>query len=352
MDMEKSLSDKTEYIFADYFRLICAIGIVALHLDPFYDINEYANIFVGSVLTRLCVPFFFLLSGFFLKDKLSDWSRLKKYVSHLIKLYIVYTILYLPVIYHESRDNGKPFAEDAVGFIRKFFFVGSYGQLWYFLALIFAVVFLYVLITRIRLGQNAMMAITISLFLIGLFFRVYDKPIRDEVDEIGIVALYDSVFSTTRNGLFFGFPFVYWGNLIWKKNLKIERNRCGLLFGLSLGLLTLEAVFVRNVIGARQLDMLFLLPVTSVTFVIYVLSKKKGSSKQYIAIWCRKMSVLIFGFHLLINFCIDGLFERIGYSVNSFLQFMIVLMINTILAMIVIFVSEKKYGYWIEKVFL
>lgn len=348
MDMKKSLSDKTEYIFADYFRLICAIGIVALHLDPFYDINEYANFFVGSVLTRLCVPFFFLLSGFFLKDKLSDWSRLKKYVLHLIKLYIVYTILYLPVIYRESKDNGKPFAEDVVGFIRKFFFVGSYGQLWYFLALIFAVVFLFVLLSKIRLDQKAMMVISIALFLVGLFFRVYDKPIRDVVDEICIVALYDSVFKTTRNGLFFGAPFVYWGNLIWKKNISVDGKKMGQLLGVSMILLTAEAVFVRNVIGAKELDMLLILPISAVLLVLIVLSKNEDLSSQGKAIWCRKLSVLIFGLHLLVNFVLNRIFDRCGIDINSLEHFIIVLLISFIFAFSIIFVSKKKYGHWIE----
>ena len=352
MDMGKNFINKTEYIFADYFRLICAIGVVALHLDPFYDINKSIDFFVGSVLTRLCVPFFFIVSGFFLKDKFDDWSRLKKYVGHLIKLYVVYSMLYLPVNYYEYKEDGRMLGEMFGDFFRKFFFVGSYGQLWYFLALIFASLFLYLLITIFGLNDKLMMTITVILFLMGLFFRVYDKPIRDAVDEIKIVALYDSIFKTTRNGLFFGTPFVYWGNLIWKKKIDVNRKKCGLLFGIAMLAFTAEAIFVRNIIGARQLDMLLLLPVTSILFVVLVLSKEKEIEKHNFSIWCRKLSVLVFGFHMLINFCINRIVKFVESDINSLCLFFVVLIVNILLGILLIFFSKRKYGKWIEKVFL
>ena len=352
MDMEKGLSNKTEYIYADYFRLICAIGIVALHLDPFYDINEYVNFFVGSVLTRLCVPFFFLLSGFFLKDKLLDWKRVKKYVGHLLKLYLVYTIFYLPVIYGEYKDNGTPLWENIFSFFKKLIFVGSYGQLWYFLALIFAVLFLYLMMTQFGLGKKPMMIITIILFLVGLFFRVYDKPIRETVDAIRVVELYDNVFKTTRNGLFFGTPFVYWGNLIWKNKISIDRKKSFIYFWISLVALTIEAVFVRRVIGARQLDMLILLPMTSVFLVIIVLSKETDSLKQRFGMWCRKMSVYIFGFHLLLFQIIGWIAERKQMDINSMSMFCLTIVLNFILGGILIVLSENRYFQWIKKTFL
>ena len=352
MQMKNNISEKTEYIYADYFRLICAIGIVALHLDPFSDINKYANFFVGSVLTRLCVPFFFLLSGFFLKDKLNDWNKLSRYVLHLIKLYLVYTILYLPVNYFEYKDNGKSFLDDVLNLVKKFFFVGSYGQLWYFLALIFATFFLYVLVSKLQVNDKAMMVITTVLFVIGLFFRVYDKPIRDIVDEIRIVALYDSIFKTTRNGLFFGLPFVYWGNLIWKKKLVVERKKCGFLFVITVALLTLEALFAHNVIGASQLDMLLLLPISSILFVIIVLSKNIDYSKESVGVWCRKASVLIFGFHLLINFVLSRCAENNGVEFGSIQRFIIVVAVNVLISIIVIFSGRFRLLSWIEKVLL
>ena len=36
----KRLDEKTEFIAVDFFRLLFAIGIVALHLAPMQDINE------------------------------------------------------------------------------------------------------------------------------------------------------------------------------------------------------------------------------------------------------------------------------------------------------------------------
>ena len=336
--MEKGLSNKTEYIYADYFRLICAIGIVALHLDPFYDINEYVNFFIGSVLTRLCVPFFFLLSGFFLKDKLLNWGRLSKYVVYLIKLYSIYTILYLPIVFYEFKDNGKSIGEDILDFIKKFLFVGSYGQLWYFLALIFAVVFLYLVKTKLALSDKMLTFVCIILYLIGLFFRVYDKPIRDTVDAIKIVALYDSVFKTTRNGLFFGVPFVFAGNMLWERGVLSNRRKCVALFWVSFLLLMSEAIFVRTIIGARQLDMLLILPATSILFVVLVLTKNIEATalKFTLSSWCRKLSVYIFGLHLLIFFFLSKVFKKVDFKASTLVMFTLVLVINFAIGIICI----------------
>lgn len=352
MDMNNNLSNKAEYVCADYFRLICAIGVVALHLDPFYDVNEYVDFFIGSFLARLCVPYFFLLSGFFLRDKLSDWSRLSKYLKNLIKLYVVYTVVSFPMIFRSFKDNGKTMLEDAVFFLRNFFLVGSYGQLWYFLALIFAVAFLYVMTSKFKVSENTMIIIMIFLYLIGLFYRVYDKPIRDSIEKIRIITLYDDIFKTSRNGLFFGAPLVYLGNLVWKKDVKVNRRKCAFLFAISLILLLLEAIFARYVIGTSQLDMLLILPATSVLFLILVLSKNMNCKGQKFALWCRRISVYIFGLHLFVFFCVKRILERMEISPNSLCKFCIVLVANVMLGIIFTFLSKSKYGKWIEKVFL
>lgn len=53
------------------FRYIYAVLVVAIHTDPFYEINEQLGYMVYAVLSGIAVPFFFVTSGYFYIHKLN-----------------------------------------------------------------------------------------------------------------------------------------------------------------------------------------------------------------------------------------------------------------------------------------
>lgn len=53
-----SLHDKDEFGMIDIFRVIFAIGIVAIHISPLSSINATADYWVQNILMRVGVPFF------------------------------------------------------------------------------------------------------------------------------------------------------------------------------------------------------------------------------------------------------------------------------------------------------
>lgn len=55
----------------DFFRVIFAILIVALHTSPFSEINFHLYYFICHIFSRLAVPFFAAVSGYYL---LSNYS--------------------------------------------------------------------------------------------------------------------------------------------------------------------------------------------------------------------------------------------------------------------------------------
>ena len=116
----KRLDEKTEFIAVDFFCFLFAIGIVALHLAPMQDINETLNYFVVHVLTRLGVPFFFLVSGFFLQKKIQDVQKVKAYLARIFQLYVIYTVLYLPQIVYDYRKAGGFWGWNLLDFVRNF----------------------------------------------------------------------------------------------------------------------------------------------------------------------------------------------------------------------------------------
>lgn len=359
------LKDKTEFIAVDFFRLIFALGIAALHLKPMYDINEVLNFFIVQVLTRLGVPFFFLVSGFFLQKKIFEFQKVKKYIVRIFQLYIIYTILYLPQIIYGYIKNGGSLIPNLLSFIRNFFFEGSSSHLWYFVGLIVATVLLYWLKNKIKLHDRHIAIIVLILYAIGTIGNAYIQPLKEYFDvPVGAFAqldkkylllwFYFKVFGTTRNGIFFGLPYVFFGYLIAKNKQKINRKNYLLFAIISFLLMTGEAFIVHEIFGATDNDMLFLLLPTSIfTFLFIVFIDCQGTEKNfYLAKHLRCLSVLFFGLHTFINFYLTGFLNRIfGVKLNSLAQFACVIILNYIVAEIIIRMSNVKHFQWLKKLY-
>ena len=86
----------------DIAKFIMAIFVVTLHAHPFSDISFGLNYIITNGLTRVAVPYFFMVSGFLLFRKMSlyelDIAKIKRYLIHIFRLYVIWTIIYLPII--------------------------------------------------------------------------------------------------------------------------------------------------------------------------------------------------------------------------------------------------------------
>ena len=361
----KRLDEKTEFIAVDFFRLLFAIGIVALHLAPMQDINETLNYFVVHVLTRLGVPFFFLVSGFFLQKKIQDVQNVKAYLARIFQLYVIYTVLYLPQIVYDDRKAGGFWVWNLLDFVRNFFLVGSYTQLWYFVGLIVATLLLYWLKNKLKLQDRYIAAMVLVLYAIGTIGNAYIQPLQDRIDvpadalaqldgKYLLLWLYFRVFGTTRNGLFFGLPYVFFGYLIAKNRDKIVRKNYLLLAVLSFLLMIGEAVVVHEVFGATGSDMLFALLPTSVFILLFAafIDCRKTERNFHLAKHLRSLSVLYFGLHKWIEFYFVGLLHRVlGVELNSLARFVLVVVLNYIAAEVIIRMSAIRHFQWLRKLY-
>ncbi|SHF72273.1 acyltransferase family protein [Dysgonomonas macrotermitis] len=191
-------------ITLDYFKIALSICVIIAH-NPFVSIyppegNDLWNQFLYILgwettysLGRIAVPAFFIINGFFLN--LDDRAKVIKYVTKLIKLYIVWAIFYLPCYY--------PYLD-----IKSFFiiFATGYYHLWYFPALIGAVIMLF-FIHKIIKNKYALLIIAFTLFCIG--YWIQDKNPYDNFELLKY-----------RNFIFFGIPMVTIGYVLRQFDLQ------------------------------------------------------------------------------------------------------------------------------------
>ena len=166
--------------------------------------------------------------------------------------------------------------------------------------------------------------------------------------------LYFRVFSTTRNGLFFGLPYVCFGYLIAKNRDKIVRKNYLLLAVLSFLLMIGEAVVVHEVFGATGSDMLFALLPTSVFILLFAafIDCRKTERNFHLAKHLRSLSVLYFGLHKWIEFYFVGLLHRaLGVELNSLARFVLVVVLNYIAAEVIIRMSAIRHFQWLRKLY-
>ena len=198
--------------------------VVALHGQPLLDISEDWNFYFSGGITRLGVPYFFIASGFFLFRKFSDGvldkQEIGKYCNRLLKLYLAWTVVYIPIIFYGIVKNPNH-VKGILSALKNFLLNGSVVyHLWYLYASVVAVWVIYALWVR---GKSVLQILAVGavLYLIPIFARgyygvyVYFFP---DGSLVNAIFLYIGKLFGAINGLTEGMLFIALGGLIaWKK---------------------------------------------------------------------------------------------------------------------------------------
>lgn len=204
------MMQKRQYDGLDYFRILAAFLVAAIHTSPFASLGGEADFVFTGVMARTAVPFFFMVTGYFLLPQyLFGHSMDRRPLVHSLKkqliLYGMAVLLYLPVNLYAGH-----FEKVSVGgFFRMLFIDGTFYHLWYLPAVSLGVLIVWFL--GIRLPFGALYGISLALYVVGLFGDSYyglaaQIPILKEI--------YDGIFlvsSYTRNGLFYAPVFLVMG---------------------------------------------------------------------------------------------------------------------------------------------
>lgn len=151
---EKNIEENNTIIaWVDMMKIIAAITVVAIHMYPLKSINRDADIF-RYLLCTWAVPFFFITSGYFLlKDYGTDICK-KRIMKQLVKVgkwYIIWSIVYAPIILVRKILPQGNFMRGVAYELRDFIFMGSYFQLWYLCVMIWYLIILLLLNKKVSL---------------------------------------------------------------------------------------------------------------------------------------------------------------------------------------------------------
>lgn len=346
-DTSVLLSEKDEWIAIDYFRLVCVLLIVSIHLPVFISVDGVLSHYFNHVVCRIAVPFFFISAGFFVADKINT-NAAYRYVKRILLLYVLYTVIYLPQCFY-----GVTWEMVNLSYIvyvaRVFLLVGSYVQLWYLIGLAFAVVALKLLVSKLRVNDMMLAVMGCILYFIGVVGNSYREILSGA--DIDLMNRYYEIFITMRNGLFFGLPLVVAGYLIRKNAFRIKD--VGYLKWTVIFILCMfcEAAFIYRYFNGGEKDMMFLTLPASICFFLTACFIRQDRAKfSGFGIRCRNYSVTIFGLHLFVYFYINRLLEGYGYYLyeHSVLRYVIVITVTLALSFVIVELSKNKHFRWLK----
>lgn len=169
--------ERRKYNSLDICKLLMAFCVVAIHTHPLEHctisiVNDVYDSFV-----RMAVPFFFLSSGFLLAQKFEasftsskNIATVRKYLLKIIKMYVVWTVVYLPMALYHFISSGTGVLKSVLIYIRGFVFIGEQynsWQLWYLLSTIYALVFILILL-YLKISPKKAIIFSSIIFLISI----------------------------------------------------------------------------------------------------------------------------------------------------------------------------------------
>lgn len=299
--------ERKKYPILDIMKFISALLVIAIHCAPFIEVNEPLNFVFVQIVARLAVPFFFITSGFlfFCKiDPKAGWRekqnlhQLKQYWLRIFKIYMVWTLLYLPLVFLSWFQGGFD-SSTLPRFLRDVLLNGSYYHLWFLPALLLAIPLVYLGYTTMK--KRLLLAGSALLYILGMLVNVYGNILVENAGIGVLIQAINAIFTTTRNGLFFGPIFITLGIYVKDFLDRDYRKPAGIAFLISFLLFCGEAYLLRYMEIMHDLTSMYLMIVPCVFFLlIFLLQFQLEDRSIYHTL--RKMSLLIYVSHIYIIF--------------------------------------------------
>lgn len=205
----------------DALRLIAALGIISLHVGAYPEVSSLTADIIRSTF-RWCVPFFFMVTGYYLADAPSPIPKVL--IERLVlpfRLFVVASMVFVPLLLAQQGIYGF----NLLVFVR-----GTYVHLWYLTALLLSLLaFVALPVKRYPRSTDAVaVLITVAFVAANYYFAATGQR-------------YDNVMFIRELS---GFPAILIGGYLRTKPLKQNAGR--ILLAISVLILIAEIVIVRS----------------------------------------------------------------------------------------------------------
>ena len=280
----------------DILKIILAYLIVLRHAgQSFFEPDSLFYYVITNTISTIGVPLYFIISGFLYFYKGHTMNRLIKQIKRILRLYLVWSIIYMPTSIIKYSNAGGVIPSYIINYIKNALFSGTHYHLWFLPSLVFSLCFIIILSNK--LNTKKLLAISLGLFATAVLTDTYNFILPESIKEI--YSLYQKIFITSRNGLFFGSIYICIGKYFSEKdiskiNFHIKTQNILLIFFLETYYLCFCKDRIINNICIMALPISVILFATSFKYDIHSIFIEKYS---YLL---RNMSTLIFCMHPIV----------------------------------------------------
>ncbi len=331
------LSDVSNYAALDYLKFFCAILVVVIHINPFNIFGSAIGFYTVNTLPRIAVPVFFMISGYFLFSKLDNREKIKQYSIKVIRLYAVYTLIYLPLIKAELSSRS-----DQLVFLRKLLLFRSFVHLWYLLTLFFSVLIISLLYNKLKISLKSQLIMFGVLHIIGILISFY-RPVFENTFLKSIIDDYYKYFFDIENCVFFGF-YVVLGCFIREQHDRIKQKKYGFYAVISFCAFLCETIIGREILGSSNCQIsFFLVPTVLCVFLSGCFFSMPYRLRSH-SMFFRKQSSILYLWHYFFYYTVACalVFKITGKWINNFFAFIIVIVVSFVFGTIWIKLSKHK----------
>jgi len=330
------LMKSQNYPWIDRVKYLVSFLVLIIHFRPLSDYNPIVDFSSAQIVARIAVPFFFISAGYFIGVNGLEKNVVMKSIKKNFKLYCVWSAIYLPfyiLIYRAQYPN----------FLLNFTVLGVYFHLWFIPALIFSLIALYYLSKFLK--PLTITLIAFIFFVIGVFGDAYYGVLSNGLFLDGMNK-YLEIFTTTRNGLFFGLLFVSLGYLIQKTDItsKINVKVAWIGFIVSYLLMFVEMGLLMTYTKPFEYNMYF--SIIPTTFFLLTICLKYPSDDKSIDL--RNKATLIYFSHFIVYFICFGIISilKLDFLLRSSLSRYLIIVFFSILFANFVIKQKKKNKKW------
>ena len=228
-DVIKRVDNISEFNMVDACKLLMSFSVIAAHTNMLKDVGNIAIQNISCYLQEVCTMFFYVATGFFMLYKMPEpYSqkelRINLQIKKLFKMYVVWTMLSLPVIIYGYIISGKSFIHCLLSFVKYFLFVGKLynaHHLYFLLACMIALFLMRIMIKK-ECGMGMYLVAAYAVYTVnGCLMSL----INSDFDLlIGIGRAYRYLFN--EGAVFTGMAYIALGALIAESRVYLNKWVC------------------------------------------------------------------------------------------------------------------------------